>query len=692
MCKKTKEVKKQVQPTTTTTTSNEHAEMEKNQFMEGHIVSTDTVSKEKLYQRSVPAKAKQLNTGRSFLGIKCNKPGENEVPVKKLDLPSSPLISGPFANDDVEELSIEELTGKVKETEKAHDDVTKILEKTDSVLTGTKPVIDDFEDFEEIDLTGLEEKEKKEEKKEETEAKKEILDDLEDIEEIDFGTHDEQAEKKDIVEVQTVVKQVEFETSLEEKKAKLEKDMAEARAQKKPLDKLSAQYKEVLDAMARVRHRKEAQEAIELYSHNVGKLYRTTLTPEDVMGSRSDGICRDKKANLLKLADTMAGIGNTEGVQEAVRCVQEYAKSNHYEIGHAKEARLLKRAIDSFEKVKVNDYRASGVLAELKRLVGGGLDVNLDEVPAEQKLNCVGMQPKDKMNRASLFTRLRQSVLFSSALCKWVDRKDEPLFAHEPTINDLRQGKVSNCYMVSAVTSLIQYDPNIIKNAMRQERDGSVTVRLYKKGKPIYVTVDKKTPQLVTGGAILTDGPLWMNVLERAIAFVGRAGNEGYGSLWYGDGSEIISLLTGTKPSDRIAVKASATNEKSEYDRNFDEDEQTKLFLEICSAKQLGRIYSCGTYNSSGAGLNDGHAYTLLGGCEIDGKRYVQLRNPYANMSLRYDEKGKRSKSTNYTSSVADATCGQFLMKFEEFLRDFSSINYVTVKGAPGIPDTDETN
>ena len=70
----------------------------------------------------------------------------------------------------------------------------------------------------------------------------------------------------------------------------------------------------------------------------------------------------------------------------------------------------------------------------------------------------------------------------------------------------------------------------------------------------------------------------------------------------------------------------------------------------------------------------------------------MQLRNPYANMSLRYDEKGKRSKSTNYTSSVADATCGQFLMKFEEFLRDFSSINYVTVKGSPGIPDTDETN
>ena len=148
------------------------------------------------------------------------------------------------------------------------------------------------------------------------------------------------------------------------------------------------------------------------------------------------------------------------------------------------------------------------------------------------------------------------------------------------------------------------------------------------------------------------------------------SGAEGYGDLWYGSGHEIINLLTGTNAiTDLQFIKSKeiGVTSAAQSSQTYSEDDKTKIFMELCSAKQLGRIYFGGTYNNTGAGLNEGHAYSVLGGRSINGERYVLLRNPYANMSLKYNERGDRSKSTSFFSSTADTTCGQFLMKLDDF-------------------------
>ena len=58
----------------------------------------------------------------------------------------------------------------------------------------------------------------------------------------------------------------------------------------------------------------------------------------------------------------------------------------------------------------------------------------------------------------------------------------------------------------------------------------------------------------------------------------------------------------------------------------------------------------------------------------IGGKRYVILRNPYANMSRVENEDGSVKLSTTFASSTADATHGQFTMPFEEFLRSMKDV------------------
>ena len=676
-------------------TVKENETKEKNRLVEKTDDSTPMVSEEKLHKRSVPVKPEDLNSDKAKLGKKCSKPWDIFIPVSKVNIPAEPVIKETLSEDDFEELDLGELDKKVEETKETHDGVVTLLEKTEKVLDSD---LDD-DDLEILDKNMEKVEEKKEDKKEEKVEKNQttLPDDF-----LDFEIPDEfkeievtkEEEKTGLEEVKSELKKVELETDVQARKAEIERKIAEARKNKKPLDDLFAQLKEANKALMAFEHRREAEQAIALYSRNVTKYHQTSLEAEEAKLTLSDKDCRLRKENLRTNIKRLSAVGNIASVQKALPHLRAYANADHYRIGHKKEAELLKKAINALREIErdknvkpdsLNGF--SAIKAEFEKLSKGELDIQFNYLPeGTKKIRCVGRQPKDDMKNAGFLTKLRQSILFSSVLCKWVDRTEEPLFAHEPTVNDLRQGKVSNCYMVSAITGLIQYDSNIIKRCMREESDGTVTVRLFRNGEPVYVNVDKRTPQLVTGGAILTDGPLWMNILERAIAVLGRAGNRGYGSLWYGDGNEIVSMLTGAKASQIVSIKSSQTNDRKPDDKQFDKDEKTKLFLEICSAKKLGRVYSCGTYNSSGAGLNDGHAYTLLDGREIHGERYVLLRNPYANMSLKYNEKGDRSKSTTFASSTADATCGQFLMKFDEFLRDFAAINYVTIAGAPGVP------
>ena len=113
--------------------------------------------------------------------------------------------------------------------------------------------------------------------------------------------------------------------------------------------------------------------------------------------------------------------------------------------------------------------------------------------------------------------------------------RDEPLFAHDPVLKDLEQGYIGNCYFIASLASLVARDPGAIKRMMKDNGDGTVTVRFYDKsvddigmsGTPegICVTVDKTIPIRTWQDTKFcytpySRGALWVKMMEKAYAAV----------------------------------------------------------------------------------------------------------------------------------------------------------------------------
>ncbi len=110
----------------------------------------------------------------------------------------------------------------------------------------------------------------------------------------------------------------------------------------------------------------------------------------------------------------------------------------------------------------------------------------------------------------------------------WDDRKDRPLFLHGPCIKDLKQGELGDCYLLAGLGAIVSVSPELIRQNMRDNGDGTVTVRFFRNMKedgtdePLYVTVKKTVPKnILTGKDENSRGCLWVQMIEKAYAVSG---------------------------------------------------------------------------------------------------------------------------------------------------------------------------
>lgn len=373
-------------------------------------------------------------------------------------------------------------------------------------------------------------------------------------------------------------------------------------------------------------------------------------------------------------------------LNDAADAVDAYVNGTRYAVGYTEERRRLIKAMDTVNSTlertpnvilrQIRDYFA--------QMTNGALRVPEDA----EVLDFSREKPKEAGPVLGGGKRTDALRTFTH----WSSQKDTPLFTHEPTVNDLKQRFVSNCYMVAATAGVVNLNPYLLKSCIRDNLDGTVTVRLFRSVErnrpreeanrtnapaddmdldgfvmdddfavehvlePVYVRVSKEIPRI--GGAdALSSGALWMQMIEKACAFVGRGGATGYRSLWYGEGGDFLERLLGVSPT-RVG-----TNDA--------------LFENIRSARERRIIYNAGSKDTVDEkdGLNAGHAYTVMGAEVIAGERYVRLRNPYSTMSLQ-EEDGTVSRTGRMFDTSSDETYGQFYMKFEDFLKKFQTITY----------------
>lgn len=115
---------------------------------------------------------------------------------------------------------------------------------------------------------------------------------------------------------------------------------------------------------------------------------------------------------------------------------------------------------------------------------------------------------------------------------KWKDRRKDPLFPHAPTLKDISQGTVGDCYLLAGLIGVLTIRPETIRECMKDNGDGTVTVRFYrwdkteKKQQTRYYTVTKTTVcDAYNGEDSYAEASLWVQMMEKAFLASGLPHN-----------------------------------------------------------------------------------------------------------------------------------------------------------------------
>lgn len=219
------------------------------------------------------------------------------------------------------------------------------------------------------------------------------------------------------------------------------------------------------------------------------------------------------------------------------------------------------------------------------------------------------------------------AVLNKHTNLSWNPVQDGKLFVDGVNYDDVAQGYIGDCYLEGAMSAVARSSPKAIEDAVKDNGDGTYTVRFFESQgwgqamKPVTVTVDGDLPSTGPGAqAYYAHGrdskELWPGVIEKAYA-QWKGGYEAIGNG--GDPGGMMAALTGKQATytanasltaDQVyeKIKAQATASRPMTAATFGEDQGAKY---------------------TNTGVHASHAYTVLGAGEENGKKYVELRNPW---------------------------------------------------------------
>jgi hypothetical protein len=202
---------------------------------------------------------------------------------------------------------------------------------------------------------------------------------------------------------------------------------------------------------------------------------------------------------------------------------------------------------------------------------------------------------------------------------------DATLYVDTISADDVAQGYIGDCYLASGLSSLAAANPENIKKAITDNKDGTYTVRFFQgvdggHPKAVSVTVDDDVAMGSRGpqyASARDSKELWPGLLEKAYAkWKGGYDKVGNG----GTACDLFQAITG-KPA---------------TDETISDSKPDALFKKIGTAVAAHKPVAAGTYaeddpnvHYTNTGVHGDHFYTVLGTSEEGGQKYVQLRNPW---------------------------------------------------------------
>lgn len=190
-----------------------------------------------------------------------------------------------------------------------------------------------------------------------------------------------------------------------------------------------------------------------------------------------------------------------------------------------------------------------------------------------------------------------------------VDRTGEALFPRSPRATDAVQGGIGDCFLVAALAAIATADPNRIRELVTDNGDGTFTVH--------FADGDVR----VDADPLPTQNAMWVAVIEKAYAL--RVG--GYDDLNRGGWPEdVFAALLGT--DSEVFDPDSSWSPPWDRGRNSNVSPD-ETFDRIEAALDNGQPVTAAVFGE--LGIETGHALTVMDVFEVDGQKYVELRNPW---------------------------------------------------------------
>lgn len=228
-----------------------------------------------------------------------------------------------------------------------------------------------------------------------------------------------------------------------------------------------------------------------------------------------------------------------------------------------------------------------------------------------------------------------------------------------PKVSDVWQVKTGDCAYLAVLAGVAKNDPSLIKNNVKQDSKGDVSVRLYApNGAPVTEHVSAKSLQMDQDLASTNDGAAtWVRAYEEALKQYKEQFPEVPG---LGPKGNIEGIYSKTAYEVITGKKARYMTELAK-----DPDQAWKL-LSKANQGQVVTTETLPTKTEKGAYLPNGmpgnHGYTVLGTSkDADGNKMVTLRNPWG-------------RNLSPVEGAKLAPDGTVIMRYDQFLKISHSI------------------
>ncbi len=204
------------------------------------------------------------------------------------------------------------------------------------------------------------------------------------------------------------------------------------------------------------------------------------------------------------------------------------------------------------------------------------------------------------------------------------------LFAFDPSVFDVNQRFIGDCYFLAAIQSIANQSPSTIRNLIADLGDGTYVVKF----KSDYVRVDGDFANWAASPG--SSGNLWPIVFEKAYAFY-RYKSSTYRSLDYGWSYEVFNNLTLTYASQALSWQTSAA----------------WLYDTVLDKLKSNQAVTIATNYYSSAPFVNNHMYSIIGVFkDTDGQVKYVLRNPWGYDGNDYVDRASNDGIVIVTSSA----------------------------------------